>query len=40
LDRPRYGVTTLTYDLDIQSQASYGHDSHRYTKLKFKGQSV
>jgi len=30
---------TLTYDLDFQSQASYGQDPHTH-KLKFKGQSV
>jgi len=29
----------LTYDLDLQSHASYGHD-RSHTKLKFKGQWV
>jgi len=32
-------LSTLTYDLNFQSQASYGHDHHTQ-KLKFKGQSV
>ena len=48
-DRPRFCVTTsiraghwsltLTYDLDFQSQVSYGHDP-RTQKLKFKSQSA
>jgi len=32
---------TLTYDVDFQSQASHGQDTHAYThNFKFKGQSV
>ena len=37
-DRPHWPLT-LTYDLDLQSHASYGHDPHTH-KLKLKGQSV
>jgi len=41
LQRPHWPLTLIfTYDLDFQSQASYGHYPHRHKKLVFKGQSV
>jgi len=30
---------TLTYDLDLQSQASYGHDPHTH-RNNFNGQKI